>query len=220
MKKLFFAVFNVFTVLIMLSCSWQNKRFIPEPDFSVYDVDKKIAIDNVIETKDGASVERMPEWLLTFIRGGNQAVEQLDSYRNKYVFIGLNEGENFIILNKWAENFSAEQDFAILAAIRIEERIVSTASLYPEYEYGMFFEELIQIAYGTGYPDAVKQDTYWFKKGIEPETYNFFILITIEKTIMQSVIRNMMTEAYAAASPRRALAVTVNKLRQSFFEGF
>ncbi|MCL2175452.1 MAG: hypothetical protein FWB73_05340 [Treponema sp.] len=211
----------IYTALILLSCSLLNKRYIPDPDFSVYAIDKTIEIDNIIETKDGgSSAERMPEWLLTFIRGGNQAVEQLNAYRNKYVFVGVNKGENFIILNKWTENFTAEQDSAIITAERIEERIISTATLYPEYEYGLFFESLITLAYGTGYPDAVKEETYWFKISAEPETYYFFILITIDRNRMQSVIRNMMAEAFAKASPRRAQAVVINRLRQSFFEGF
>ena len=220
MKKIFYAVFFVYIAFILLSCSWQ-KRFIPDPDFSVYAVNKKIEIDNIIEIKSGgSSVDRMPEWLLAFIRGGNQAVEQLHAYRDKYVFVGMNEGENFIILNKWIENFAAEQDTAIFAAARIEERIISTATLYPEYEYGLFFESFITSAYGARYPDAVKEDTYWFKKGTEPNTYNFFILITIDRNRMQSVIRNMMAEAFSKASPRRAQAIVINRLRQSFFEGF
>ena len=220
MKKIFYALSLICVIIALISCSLLKRRYIPDPDFSVYNFNKTIEIDNIIETKDGASAERMPEWLLTFIRGGNQAVEQLNAYRNKYVFVGVNEGENFILLDKWIDNFSAEQDSAIFAAMRIEKRIVSTATLYPEYEYGLFFELLITMAYGMGYPDAVKEETYWFKTSGEPDNYYYFILITIDRNRLHFIMRNMMAEAYAQAKPRRAQAVVINRLRQSFFEGF
>jgi len=221
--KLYFLF--IISYLLFFSCLGQRKAFVPVPDFSVFENHKIIEIDNIIETKDGASAESMPEWLLRYIEGGNRAVEQLNAYREKYVFVGVNEGTNFIILNKWIENFTAEQDFAILAAIRIEERMIATASLYPDDEYGSFFETLIKIAYSTEYRNAVKEETYWFKYGTDPETYNFFIMITIDRYIMQSIIRGMMAQAQAIASPgsrgtRGSQAASVNRIRQTFFEGF
>ena len=234
MKSKIYFIF-IISYLLFSSCLGQRRNFIPVADLSVFDNQKKIEISNIIETKDRASAESMPEWLLSFAEGGNRAVEQLNAYRDKYVFVGVNEGTNFIILNKWTENFTAAQDFAILAAIRIEERMIAGASLYPDDEYGLFFETLIKIAYSTEYPDAVKEETYWFKKGIDQEIYKFFIMITIDKITMQSIIRGMMAQAYSIVSPRNlgtkvpgtkvprpqgSQAASVSRIRQTFFEGF
>jgi len=220
MKIKIYPAFFLLTVLLLFSCTGQRKAFIPVPDFSIYDTNKKIDIDNIIQTKDGASAGRMPEWLLTYVNGGNRAVEQLNPYRDKYVFVGMSESENFIALNKWAENFSTAQDFAVLAAVRIEERMISTASLFPDDEYGAFFETMVKIAYSTTYRNAVKEEIYWFKKGTVPEVYNFFILISIDRITMQSIIRNMISQSIAAASPSGSQATSVNRLRNNFFEGF
>ena len=220
MKKKLHLMLFLITVFLSFSCIGQNKPFIPIPDFSVFNTEKKIDIDNIIETKDGVPVYLMPEWLLTFANGGNKAVEQLNSYRDKYIFVGMSENENFIALNKWAENFTTAQDLAVLAAIRIEERMISSASLYPDDEYGAFFETMVKIAYSTAYQDAVKEEIYWFKKGTVPEIYNFFILISIDRNTMQLIIRNMMSQAHAAASPSGSQATSVNRLRNTFFEGF
>jgi len=220
MKIKIYPAFLLLTVLLLFSCAGQRKAFIPVPDFSVYDTDKKIDIDNIIQTKDGVPASRMPEWLLTYVNGGNRAVEQLNPYRDKYVFIEMSESENFIALNKWAENFSTTQDFAVLAAVRIEERMISTASLFPDDEYGAFFETMVKIAYSTAYRNAVKEEIYWFKKGTVPEVYNFFILISIDRITMQSIIRNMISQAITAASPSGSQATSVNRLRNNFFEGF
>jgi len=205
--------------LLLISCPGQNKAFIAEPDFSVYVTEKTIQIDNIIETKTGVPAAFMPEWLLTFIEGGNKAVEQIDNYKNKYVFVGVNEGANFITLNKWAENFTPQQDFTILAACRIEERMIQGASLYPDDEYGAFYLSMVTAAYGTAYQDAVKEDTFWFRKD-STDVYNFFILITIDKNTMQTIIKDMTAKAAAASSPSGSQLISVNRLRQTFFEGF
>jgi len=217
--KIIFSL-NIFILIFLLSCTGQNKAFIPDPDFSVYAAGKTIVIDDIIETKTNVPAGSMPEWLLMFAEGGNKAVEQIDSYKDKYVFVGVNEGANFLLLNKWAENFTAEQDFAILAAVRIEERMIQGASLYPDDEYGAFFLSMVKKAYSAEYPNALKDDTYWFRKASTPEVINFFILITIDKNTMQAIIRNMMTQAYTETSPRGAQGLSVNRLRQNFFEGF
>jgi len=218
MKIKFFSVIFIINFLF-ISCPGQNKAFIPEPDFSVYLKEKTVQIDSIVETKTGVPAEFMPEWLLTFIEGGNKAVEQIDNYKDKYAFVGVNEGVNFITLNKWAENFTAQQDFTILAACRIEERMIQGASLYPDDEYGAFYLSMITAAYGTAYQDAVKEDTYWFRKN-PPDVYNFFILITIDKNTMQSIIRDIAARAAAEAAPTGSQLNSVNRLRQTFFEGF
>jgi len=207
-------------ILLLLSCAGKKKAFIPEPDFSVYTAGKTINTDNIIETKNGVPARLMPEWLLTYISGGNRAVEQIDAYKDKYVFVGVNEGTNFLLLNKWTANFTTEQDFAILAAARIEDKMIKTAALYPDDEYGKFYLTMIKAAYSAEYKDAVKEDTYWFKKSDPEEVYTFFILITINKITMQSIIRNMITQASAEAAPTGSHAISVNRLRQTFFEGF
>lgn len=119
------------------------------------------------------------------------------------------------------------------------------ASLYPDDEYGLFFERLIKNAYNAEYPGAVKEDVFWIKTNFEnenneefadnvsPEIFMFFILISIDKETMQTIITDMMetTVADLAESAGRrplqrllaiALAQTaaVNNLRQVFFEGF
>jgi len=220
MKKKLFLAHCIFYIIFLFSCVGQNNIFIPEPDFSVYTKNITIQIDNIVETKDGVPVNSMPVWLLAYINGGNRAVEQIETYSNKYVFIGVNEGEHFIALNKWADNFTAAQDAAILAAIRIEERMISTATLFPDNEYGAFFETMVKLAYSTAYPNAVKEETYWFKRAAGPETYTFFVLITIDRNAMQSIVRNMITQANNATSATSSQATSINRLRQTFFEGF
>jgi len=214
---------------IFISCVGQNNTaFTPEPDFSVYHVSENfIEKNNIIETRDGAGINNIPIWLLAYIEGGIDAVEKLDAYKDKYIFIAINEGENITVLNKWIENFSETLDFPIIAASRIDKRIISSATLYPDNEYGRFYETMIKYAYSTEYTGAVKEDSYWIKIWYErentweyAESYKFFILITINKTLLQPLIRSMMMRAASIVTVTNTQNSAIDRLRQTFFEGF
>jgi hypothetical protein len=229
-KKIFFGI--LFLIPLFFSCAGQtNTVFVPVPDAEYHNkkTQERININNITETKDGSY---LPVWLRTFINGGIAEVEKIDSYRGKYVFIAINEGVNFSTLNIWANYFSRTKDFSIFAAGRIEKRMLLSASLYPDDEYGSFFEIMVKKAYNAEYSGVLKEDTYWIKllnndisnnDGIvnaDTEIYNFFVLLTIDKVIMESVISGMMTEAMTGVSPTEAQRVSINRLRQIFFQGF
>jgi hypothetical protein len=170
----------------------------------------------------------LPRWLFTYLNGGIEEVELISSFNGKYVFIGNNQGVNFATLNKWADNFSAEHDFFMLAAERIERRMISTAVLYPDDEYGAFFETMVKKAYSAEYSGAVKEDTYWIKTEVIHDNdinagssvYNFFVLITIDKLLMQAIISGMMAETISSVTSTSTQRNTILRLQQSFFYGF
>lgn len=209
-------------VFCFFSCVGSNANvFTPVPDLSIYETKSLINIENIIENRN------IPEWLRVYINGGIEAVERLDAYSNKYVFIAVNEGNNESILNIWSRNISAAHDFPMLAARRIEARIVSASSIYPDDEYGSFFETMIKNAYSGLYPGAVKADTHWIKIRIDSENpwdymekYMCFVLMTIDRMPMQAIVRSMISRSNAAVTVTNAQSSAINRLRQNFFEGF
>jgi len=207
-------------VIVSVSCVNQNDRlFTPEVDLSIYYKNKIFDFDSIIENDD------LPLWLSAYLIGGNAVVERLEAYRNKYIFVGENEGVNLAALERWAENFSSSFDFPMLAADRIEKRILSSASFFPDDEYGAFFEVMVKNASSSIYPGAEKIDTHWFRYlnydyEETVQKYMFFILITIDKAYMQVIIRDIMTKTISAVSVTPAQNFSINRLRQNFFEGF
>jgi hypothetical protein len=132
-------------------------------------------------------------------------------------------------MNIWADNFSAARDFIILAAERIVRRMISAANLYPDNEYGLFFETMVKKAYSAAYTGAVKEDTYWIKMNTMQdndymesytEVYNTFVLVSINKMTMQTIISDLMTESLSGVTPTAEQRNSINRLRQIFFEGF
>jgi len=227
MKKKYFATACLLIIFILSSCVGRKAvNYFPVPDSGISKDEEIISIDvgNIIQTK-GGSTRQIPAWLRSFLNGGIEAVEKMDAYSNKYVFIGINEGENITVLNKWVDFYTVAQDFPMLAAARIGKRMYLTATLYPDDEYGAFYEAMIHNAYNAEYPDAVKEDNYWIKTKSEnaeapSENYKFFVLVTIEKMLMQTNIRNMMTKAIADVTMTAIQSNSVNRLRNAFFEGF
>jgi len=235
MKIKFFTPVFLVCVVIIFSCVGQKNTVfnpVPKNEYFEAEINKNninINPNNIIETKNGASVRNLPGWLSAFINGGIEEVEKMNAFSGKYVFIGINEGVNFAAMNIWADNFSAVKDFTILAAQRIERRMISSAYLYPDYEYGFFFETMVKKAYGAVYKGAVKEGTYWIKMKAEQENnnmdtsmevYNFFVLISIDKTTMQSIIYDLMNESFSAVTPTAEQKDSINRLRQNFFVRF
>lgn len=227
MKKIF-PIFLFLYVPILFSCSGRaNSAFIPVPDSKYFKQEQKtIEIDRIIETQNGD----LPDWLASYIDGGIQKVEENYSYYDKYVFIGSNEGTNLKALDIWTKNFSELKDFTMLAAKRIERRMIFTSSLYPDDEYGIFFETMVKNAYSAEYYGAVKEDTYWIKltnnsennpdSYPDAEIYNSFVLLTIDRFTMQAIIYGMMAETVNSVNPTGVHRDKINRLRQTFFAGF
>ena len=223
MKTIIFLLSVLLIAGIFFSCAWQTPAFyIPVPDFSVYDSQNIIETDNIT----GMDVS-MPQWLLAFIEKGIWEVEELPAYEDKYVFIGVNRGTNFTALSMWAQRFSTAQDLALLATDRIERRMVLNSTLYPDNEYGRFFDAMIIAASNNEYRGAVKEDTYWYgtnsseqNEDSSLDVYYFFVLITIDKIIMQDIVENIMNHANTVSVPTASQAAAINSLMLNFFDGF
>ncbi|MCL1958641.1 MAG: hypothetical protein FWF68_03480 [Spirochaetes bacterium] len=227
MKRKYSAALCLSILLIFFSCTVKAPpRSFPVPDSGINPNENPVIIEigNILETKNGPA-SQMPSWLRSYLGSGINAVERLDAYNNKYVFIVSNEGDNVTVLTKWVDYYTVTHDFPMLVADRIEKRMYLTASLYPDDEYGAFYETMMHNAYKTEYPRAVKEDYCWIKtksgNAEEPsENYIFYLLITIEKYSMQSIIRNMIAKTSEAVTLTKSQNNAVNKLRNTFFEGF
>jgi len=200
----------------------------PVPDKSSNESENSIEIANITESRDMEGAPYLPDWLLAFLGGGIEEAERIEAYAGKYLFIAGNQGINFAALEKWADNYSVEYDFPTLAAVRIDRRMNASNTMYPDEEYGIFYETFVKSAYGGEYYGAVKEDTYWIKTKITgngegaalSEVFNFYVLISIDKAAMQAAVYSLFSQVFDMAAPAGAQAAAINRLRQNFFEGF
>jgi hypothetical protein len=169
----------------------------------------------------------IPEWVSRYLEGGSRNVERMEFYRDSWVFVGNNRGTNFKALGHWAEGFTAAQDFPRLAAVRIEERLLGAASLYPDDEYGEFFEALVKKASDAVYTGAIKESVFWVLRRQDNEEtasarerYDFFVLVTIAKSEFQAQVHAIMEGIHTNVPPTRDQTAAINRIKETFFDLF
>jgi hypothetical protein len=217
-------------LLILAGCAGEVKKIIFHPPQPVSEQILEYAV--IVESQSGGAGAPIPEWVNSFLRGGIDEVESMAMYNDSYIFIGENRGTNFNAMRQWSLHYSAKQDLPRLAAIRIEKKMYSQASLYPDDEYGDFFESLVKSAANEEYSHAIREASFWIKQAVEEfpaepdqadpvvrERYVFFVLISVDKANMQKQIREMM-DNIKTGHPTKEQAAAINHLKHNFFEGF
>ncbi|MDR1105119.1 MAG: hypothetical protein LBL44_02060 [Treponema sp.] len=175
--------------------------------------------------EDGTEGETAPRWLRLYQEGGCRAVEQLPEFTGLYVFVAANEGGNAEILNLWASEFSAARDTPRLVASRVEERMTGR-TLYPDDEYGEFFERFAKAVSDSPFGEASAGQVYRTQRriteedGAVRERHYFFIPVTIPKPLLQEKLSDIMKRITTRVKPAREQAAAVNRLKADFFDGF
>jgi len=171
----------------------------------------------------------IPPWVILFLDGGSQAIEELAEYENYYVFVSIHSGTNLTALEQWRAGFSADLDFARLAAVRIEKRFENATINYPDYEFGGYFEALIRSASDAVWHGASRDDDFWLLRDLldksgdnDPNTeiFDFLILVKIEKEQLEPQIRTLMRNVRSLSPMTRDQTAAVNRVQDRFFEGF
>ncbi|MDR1566418.1 MAG: hypothetical protein LBS48_03935 [Treponema sp.] len=214
-------------VLVAAGCVSEggNKTIIPEAAGPREEVKSDWQIKDYQESAAGRG---LPSWVTAFLDGGNPAVEALEEYQDRYVFVAMNRGANFRALEQWRLGFSPELDFPRLAAIRIENRFLSVSSGFPDADYGAYYETLIRAASDASWSGVIREGDYWVRREFagqpsalqDRETYDFLIINTIEKSLLASQVNTLLQSITPDPPLSRDQSAAVNRIRERFFEGF
>jgi hypothetical protein len=218
------AAFWVFFFFVPLSCSSSRNAVLLQVVREAPKTEEPYRVTDFEGSEEGGS---LPRWVGEYLERGIRGVEALDTYRSRYVFIGSGEGDNFNALRHWSRGFTIYQDFALLAAQRIEERFYLGTEYYPDDEYGQFFAASMRRAYDREYHGAVKEAVFWIKKQVfegasqenGTERYEFLVLVSIEKSDFEAQVRDILS-VNPAPKPVKRQASAIQRLRENFFEGF
>jgi hypothetical protein len=170
----------------------------------------------------------VPVWVEYYLAGNIAALEALEEYQDRYVFVARSRGTNFRALEQWLRGFSAELDFARLAAIRMEKRLTQAAGGFPDAVFGRYFESLIRAASDASWEGVVQEDDFWlqgFYQGPEEnaesgESYDFIILLTVDKSFLASRIESLLFNVKSQAPMSKDQLAAVDRVREHFFEEF
>lgn len=183
---------------------------------------------HLTDYKTRAEGKAFPRWVEYYLGGNIAALETTEEYQDRYVFVARSRGANFRALEQWLRGFSVELDFARLAAARIEKRFTQAASGFPDTVFGRYFEALIRAASDASWEGGRREDDFWMKgfyQGADGsaaggESYEFLILVTVDKTLLASQIQPLLSGVNPQAPVSRDQLAAVDRVRERFFEGF
>jgi hypothetical protein len=228
-------------ILFFTACASEKKPVIFLPDPAQDKLQEQTGSPDsweIINSQNGSPEKGIPAWLRSYLDKGIQEIESMDVYNGKYVFVGENQGNNINVLQQWANGFTTAQDLPRLIVQRVEKRLVASATLYPDDEYGEYFAYLIKKVSDGEYPGADKEQTFWIRQKKIPnrvendedsevppanddlERYEIFVLITIKKESLQEMIKKIMADIKTNTAPTRQQRAAISNINQTFFEGF
>ncbi|MDR0451085.1 MAG: hypothetical protein LBH26_07445 [Treponema sp.] len=229
--------------ILFLSCLLRPRPETPLPGFP-----EKTAAEQgepvfkpmprIADHEDSAAGKGIPEWVSCYFTETEAGLEKMAEYEGKYVFIGENRGRNPGALAQWRTAFSPFQDFAQLAAARIEARLVKgAAGHYPDNVYGPFFEAMVKKAYDAKYQGVQKEKAFWVHlvpqpappagpdeegtgAGEEAESpvYVFLILFSIDRPAFEAQVKGVFDAAKTGLSLTRSQEAAVNRVYENFFD--
>jgi len=230
-----------FFSILFAACTGQPEKIIFRPDvsnnpkkqtgpFESWEITRS---QNGPVSKGGSEGDRgygnIPEWVSLYISNEINEIEALERFEGKYIFIGGNGGSNFNALQQWATGFTAENDLSGLITLRAESRLVADAALYPDDEYGEYFEFLIKAISNGEYPGAVKEQTFWLARTVSSgetsaaavgERYEFLVLVSIDRETLQRQLQRIILNIKTKVPPTKEQAAAIARIKSSFFEGF
>jgi hypothetical protein len=170
----------------------------------------------------------MPEWVGQYVAVGIAGIEALPQYEGRYVFISRQAGSRLEPLRLWLAGFSVERDFPRLVSARIQARFIAGGKGNPADEYGRYFEAVARRASDAAFEGASREDSFWIQKrifgddGASPmgEAYEYLILISIDKAVLQRQIDMLLTTTRPDENSTRDQSAASMRLRLNFYEGF
>jgi hypothetical protein len=212
-------------VSLISACFSASQRMVdlgPVPEYQ-----ENNRITEVIGHENAADND-MPEWVARYVRGGLIGIETLPEYADSYVFIGRQTGNSLDALKLWEAGFSLDQDLPRLVSARIQARFIGSGRGNPGDEYGRYFETVIKNSSDSSFNGAIRESSFWIKKrtfgedGVSPagETYEYFILIKIEKETLVRQINMLLITSRPELTPSREQSAAAMRLRLNFYDGF
>jgi hypothetical protein len=235
------SIIILLAVFTFTACAGQRNRMIIRPDPEQIRLEQVNLLEQwqITKSQNGEGETGIPPWVYLYLTGETGGITSMEQREGKFLFIGENRGGSFNALERWVNGFNVLLDVPRLVSARVERRLVSAASLFPDDEYGEYFATLVKKVADGEYPGAVKETSFWVRMERLPagqeeededdlpqtdalvtEMYVFLILTSIDSETFRGQLRPMMTGIRTAVPPTREQLAAINRVQQTFFEGF
>jgi hypothetical protein len=182
----------------------------------------------VLDHKAKAVGGDVPDWVTLYIDRGIAGVEALDAFKDKYVFVGEDTGTNLNALRQWSTGFTVAQEMGRMVSTRVQAKFVGAAAGSPDAEYGRYFEDVVKNVSDATFSGARKENDFWLLKRyfradgktVDRETYDFYVLVTIDKADLEKQINDLLNGVARDAPLTQEQQTAVDRVKEAFYEGF
>ena len=115
-----------------------------------------------------------------------------------------------------------------MVSTRVQAKFVGAAAGSPDAEYGRYFEDVVKNVSEATFSGARKENDFWLLKRyfradgktVDRETYDFYVLVTIDKAILERQINDLLNGVARDAPLTREQQTAVDRVKEAFYEGF
>lgn len=228
MKGSLAALLTGLGILLVSACTTGPEYTRPNVPILPLDTPRESIQSTIIDHKLNSQGQDLPEWVSRYLNEGVRGIEAMPEFQDAYVFIDEAAGPNREALSQWLAGYRVVQDFRRLVSIRVQDRFIKGSSGFPDRVYGRYFEYVVRAVSDTSYPGARLVEDYWVLKRFlpqedgtsEPDTYQVFILISIDRKTLEVKINSLLNQYKAQGKPNRTQLAAIERINETFFVTF
>jgi hypothetical protein len=184
--------------------------------------------ERILDYKNRENGASLAPWLRSYLSGGIPGAEALEAYQGSYLFVSITRSSDRAVISQWVKNFSPDQDFSRLAAVRIRARLDRELSARgPNEYYGPGYDLAVRAAYRRVFWGARKENDSWVLGSSAGEgsagtaEYWGFILVSVPKDSLEIQIHELLGEIkISKTGASREQQAVFDNVREYFFERF
>lgn len=169
--------------------------------------------------------KKFPEWVRMTANPGDiedsEAILKTDKGK-VYVFVTTSRGKDLNGVQMWAKNFNMAADIASVVSTRVQSTFAGAAAGDKDKLEG-YMEQVVKTMSSATYSGAKRKSEYWARirettpDGKVSDYYEYYLLVTIPKDVLDQQIKAALGAADTAAKPKNAEEQTArDRVKKSF----
>jgi hypothetical protein len=181
----------------------------------------------LLDDKGAALGVSTPEWVMSYLSGGNAAVEALPEYKDACCFVIDEESTDKAFLLAWVNNLNGPVEIASVISTTVSQDVAARAGNIEGAERERIIRVNAESMTNASYTGARKVADWWIlarNKTTKAEYYQAFVLYIFDRKVLSDqVARNLQNivdnNAAMSAAERAIYADLINEIRMNGFSG-
>lgn len=225
MKKLLVILMALAALVALASCVSE-----PKPESPTLKPVDTVMPPDILEHKGTALGASVPQWVITYIEGGAQAVEKMPEYKGRYVVILESEGENRQGAQLAMDSMDITSQTARYFNTRVQQKFAG-AQVGDRDQLEEYFENVVKVMADARYTGLEPGPDWWVylqyykvgaksKADVERRVYRVIRLYSIGDELLAKQLDKYLNDAEAATAKTPEQQRAIDLVQSSFYEDF